>query len=66
LLARWSRRFAAAEQAGSASIIVDGVFVDYPIVYKAERIVAQAEAIAAPDAASHRPPGASEDECNVA
>ena len=39
--------FAEAERAGSAAIAVDGVFVDYPIVYKAERIVALAEAIAA-------------------
>lgn len=38
--------FAEAERAGSASITVDGVFVDYPIVYKAERIVALAELIA--------------------
>ncbi len=39
--------FAAAEQSGSASIAVDGVFVDYPIVVKAERIIALAAAIAA-------------------
>jgi citrate lyase subunit beta/citryl-CoA lyase len=39
--------FTEAERAGSASIAVDGVFVDYPIVRKAERIVALAEAIAA-------------------
>ena len=38
--------FAEAERGGSASIAVDGVFVDYPIVYKAERIVALAESIA--------------------
>jgi citrate lyase subunit beta/citryl-CoA lyase len=38
--------FAKAERSGSASITVDGVFVDYPIVYKAERIVALAESIA--------------------
>lgn len=31
--------FAAAEGAGSASITVEGVFVDYPIVEKAEAIV---------------------------
>jgi citrate lyase subunit beta/citryl-CoA lyase len=35
--------FAAAEGAGSASITVDGVFVDYPIVEKAEAIVRLAE-----------------------
>ncbi len=39
--------FAEAVRAGSASIAVDGVFVDYPILYKAERIVALADAIAA-------------------
>lgn len=39
--------FADAERAGSAAITVDGVFIDYPIVYKAERIVALADAIAA-------------------
>lgn len=38
--------FAEAERAGSASIVVDGVFVDYPIVHKAERIIALADAIA--------------------
>lgn len=37
--------FAAAEREGSASIAVEGVFVDYPIVYKARRIVAMADAI---------------------
>lgn len=42
--------FAEAERAGSAAIAVDGVFVDYPIVYKAERIIALADAIAARDA----------------
>jgi len=39
--------FAEAEQTGSASIAVDGIFVDYPIVRKAERIIALADAIAA-------------------
>lgn len=47
----WSRRvieaFKEAEAAGSASIQIDGYFVDYPIVVKAERVVALAEAIAA-------------------
>ncbi len=40
----WSRRvveaFRAAEAAGSASIQLDGQFIDYPIVRKAERIFA--------------------------
>lgn len=45
----WARRiiaaFREAEAAGSASIQVDGYFVDYPIVDKAQRIVDLAEAI---------------------
>lgn len=44
----WAKRiisaFEEAEAAGSASIQVDGYFVDYPIVEKARRIVALAEA----------------------
>lgn len=36
--------FDAAEKAGSASIQVDGGFVDYPVVQRARRIVAAAEA----------------------
>ncbi len=47
----WSRRvvaaFADAEKAGSASIQLDGKFIDYPIVYRAERVIAMAERIAA-------------------
>lgn len=47
----WSRRavvaFAEAEKAGSASIQLDGRFIDYPIVYRAERVIAMAERIAA-------------------
>ena len=39
--------FADAERVGSASIAVDGIFVDYPIVHKAKRIIALADAIAA-------------------
>jgi citrate lyase subunit beta/citryl-CoA lyase len=46
----WARKIVAAfreaEAAGSASIQVDGYFVDYPIVEKAERMVALAEAVA--------------------
>ncbi len=38
--------FAEAEAAGSASIQVDGYFIDYPIVEKARRTLALAEAIA--------------------
>lgn len=37
--------FAEAEAAGSASIQIDGYFVDYPIVQKAERVVALADAV---------------------
>lgn len=39
--------FREAEAKGSASIQVDGYFVDYPIIEKAERTLALAEAIAA-------------------
>lgn len=39
--------FAAAEARGTAAIAVDGVFVDYPIVIKANAIIALADAIAA-------------------
>ena len=39
--------FAEAEAAGSASIQIDGYFVDYPIVVKAARIIALANAIEA-------------------
>jgi citrate lyase subunit beta/citryl-CoA lyase len=39
--------FADAERQGLAAIQVDGQFVDYPLVYLAERVVARAEAIAA-------------------
>lgn len=46
----WSRRvvaaFKEAEKAGSASIQLDGKFIDYPIVFRAERIIAMAERIA--------------------
>ncbi|MSO65715.1 MAG: CoA ester lyase [Alphaproteobacteria bacterium] len=41
--------FAEAEAKGSASIQVDGYFVDYPIVEKAKRIVALVEGIAERD-----------------
>jgi citrate lyase subunit beta/citryl-CoA lyase len=37
--------FRAAEAAGSASIQVGGQFVDYPILARAERALALAEAI---------------------
>ena len=39
--------FAEAEAAGSASIQLDGYFIDYPIVEKAKRVVALADAVAA-------------------
>ena len=39
--------FETAEKAGSASIQLDGYFIDYPIVYKAQRILALAARIAA-------------------
>ena len=31
--------FEAAEKAGSAAIVVDGVFVDYPVVHRARQTV---------------------------
>lgn len=51
----WARKiiaaFAEAEAEGSASIQIDGYFVDYPIVDKAQRIIDIAEAIARAEAA---------------
>jgi len=44
--------FAQAEREGLAAIQVDGQFVDYPIVYLAQRLVARADAIAAADRAA--------------
>jgi citrate lyase subunit beta/citryl-CoA lyase len=38
--------FAAAEAAGSSSIQLDGQFIDYPIVYAAQRIVAISQKLA--------------------
>lgn len=38
--------FKEAEAAGSASIQIDGYFVDYPIVEKAQRVVTLADAVA--------------------
>jgi len=35
--------FDAAEDGGSASIQVDGYFIDYPIVEKARRVIALAQ-----------------------
>lgn len=43
--------FREAEATGLAAIQVDGVFVDYPIVYRAQRILATRDAIRARDAA---------------
>jgi len=44
--------FREAEATGLAAIQVDGVFVDYPIVYRAQRTLAIREAIRARDAIS--------------
>ena len=44
---RYLDAFTEAEAAGSASIQVDGYFIDYPIVEKARRTLAVAEQIAA-------------------
>jgi citrate lyase subunit beta/citryl-CoA lyase len=47
----WSRKavaaFEAAEMAGSASIQLDGKFIDYPIVHRARRVLETMERIAA-------------------
>jgi len=47
----WSRKvvaaFKEAEKTGSASIQLEGKFIDYPIVFRAERLIAMAERIAA-------------------
>jgi citrate lyase subunit beta / citryl-CoA lyase len=53
---RVAAAFAEAEGAGSASITVDGVFVDYPIAHKARHIVALADAITAREAGRPRAP----------
>lgn len=44
--------FAEAEAAGSASIQIDGYFIDYPIVARARRTLALADAIAAAEGGS--------------
>ena len=41
--------FEAAEASGSASIRVEGRFIDYPIVEKAKRVLAIAEQIGTKD-----------------
>ena len=41
--------FAEAEAAGSAAIQLDGKFIDYPIVYRAERLLKTLAAIHARD-----------------
>jgi citrate lyase subunit beta/citryl-CoA lyase len=47
----WARRvveaFQAAEDSGSASIQLDGQFIDYPIVYQAQRVLEADARIAA-------------------
>jgi citrate lyase subunit beta/citryl-CoA lyase len=47
----WCRKavaaFEAAEKAGSASIQLEGKFIDYPIVYRARRVLETAQRIAA-------------------
>ena len=48
--------FNEALERGSASITVDGIFVDYPILKKAERIVALADTLAERDSAHHAAP----------
>ena len=47
----WSRKvvqaFEAAEKAGSASIQLEGKFIDYPIVYRARRVLETMQRITA-------------------
>jgi len=47
----WSRKvvaaFQAAEEAGSASIQLEGKFIDYPIVHRARRVLEATQRIAA-------------------
>jgi citrate lyase subunit beta/citryl-CoA lyase len=43
----WARRVIAAVRAGSGAITVDGKMVDRPVMLQAEKILAQAESIAA-------------------
>ena len=42
-----SDAFEAAEKAGSSAFVVDGVFVDYPVVYRARALLREAERAAA-------------------
>ncbi len=42
-----SDAFEAAERAGSSALVVDGVFVDYPVVYRARTLLRNAEQAAA-------------------
>jgi citrate lyase subunit beta / citryl-CoA lyase len=44
---RVAAAFAGAEAAGSAAIQLDGKFIDYPIVYRAQRVLRRAAAIRA-------------------
>jgi citrate lyase subunit beta / citryl-CoA lyase len=44
---RVAAAFAAAEASGSAAIQLDGKFIDYPIVYRAQRVLAKIAAIRA-------------------
>lgn len=55
--------FQAAEAAGSAALELNGVFVDYPILYKAQRVLALVERIAANAAA--RPAVAADVSSNI-
>jgi citrate lyase subunit beta/citryl-CoA lyase len=41
--------FAEAEAAGSAAIQLDGKFIDYPILYRAQQVLAKIAAIRAKD-----------------
>jgi citrate lyase subunit beta/citryl-CoA lyase len=41
--------FAEAEAAGSAAIQLDGKFIDYPILYRAQRVLEKMSAIRSKD-----------------
>lgn len=47
---RVAAAFAKAEAEGSAAIQLDGKFIDYPIVYRAQRVLQRVEAIRAKEA----------------
>jgi citrate lyase subunit beta / citryl-CoA lyase len=55
---RVAAAFAKAEAEGSAAIQLDGKFIDYPIVYRAQRLLQRVAAIRAGPLAKRPPPAA--------